>query len=47
MQTIALIVMNQPEPKNERKSTLIVAPAALLDQVSSAGGCHLSDKLIW
>ncbi|KAG9074526.1 hypothetical protein FS749_013920, partial [Ceratobasidium sp. UAMH 11750] len=32
MQTIALIVMNQPEPKNPRRSTLIVAPAALLDQ---------------
>ena len=33
MQTIALITMNRPEKKNERKSTLIVAPAALLDQV--------------
>ncbi|KAG9086889.1 hypothetical protein FRC06_002838, partial [Ceratobasidium sp. 370] len=32
MQTIALIVMNQPEPNNPRQSTLIVAPAALLDQ---------------
>ncbi|KAG8735272.1 hypothetical protein FRC10_010802, partial [Ceratobasidium sp. 414] len=32
MQTIALIVMNQPEPDNPRQSTLIVAPAALLDQ---------------
>ncbi|CUA67293.1 DNA repair protein RAD5 [Ustilago maydis 521] [Rhizoctonia solani] len=32
MQTIALIVQNQPEKKNPRKCTLVVAPAALLDQ---------------
>ncbi|KAG8729158.1 hypothetical protein FRC10_004206, partial [Ceratobasidium sp. 414] len=32
MQTIALIMMNQPEADNPRQSTLIVAPAALLDQ---------------
>ncbi|KAG9109343.1 hypothetical protein FRC07_008339, partial [Ceratobasidium sp. 392] len=32
MQTIALIVTNEPEPRNPRKSTLIVAPAALLEQ---------------
>ncbi|CAE6440516.1 unnamed protein product [Rhizoctonia solani] len=32
MQTIALIVKNQPEKRNPRKSTLVVAPAALLDQ---------------
>ncbi|KAG8783789.1 hypothetical protein FRC12_019356 [Ceratobasidium sp. 428] len=32
MQTIALIVANPPEEDNPRKSTLIVAPAALLDQ---------------
>ncbi|KAJ1306287.1 hypothetical protein OPQ81_010989 [Rhizoctonia solani] len=32
MQTIALVVKNQPEKRNPRKSTLVVAPAALLDQ---------------
>ncbi|KAH7335005.1 SNF2 family N-terminal domain-containing protein [Rhizoctonia solani] len=32
MQTIALIVKNPPEKRNPRKSTLVVAPAALLDQ---------------
>ncbi|CAE6483099.1 unnamed protein product [Rhizoctonia solani] len=32
MQTIALIVKNPPEKKNPRKNTLVVAPAALLDQ---------------
>lgn len=51
MQTIALITMNRPEKKNERKSTLIVAPAALLDQVSPylvyltrviSDSCHFS-----
>jgi SNF2 family DNA or RNA helicase len=33
MQTIALIAKNRPEKKNPRKATLVVAPAALLDQV--------------
>ncbi|CAE6334692.1 unnamed protein product [Rhizoctonia solani] len=32
MQTIALIAKNRPEKKNPRKATLVVAPAALLDQ---------------
>ncbi|KAF8667979.1 SNF2 family N-terminal domain [Rhizoctonia solani] len=32
MQTIALIAKNRPEKKNPRQATLVVAPAALLDQ---------------
>lgn len=34
MQTIALITKNRPEKENPRKGTLVVAPAALVDQVS-------------